>query len=295
MGFTVGLECYDSSIQSTLTMSEGFFESSGGHAQNSYDLTQDFVDEKNEDEVICFGGVHDLYKSCDSGSMHASPPKMSRTKEARVLFTEVKTEPGLQQQKVTPNESDKKVQKDATSDNFLLHNIKKRKVTENDDPYRALGTPPYTKCRQVFETIRDGVLLSIDARKLEDSGRIRNKNIELACNLQNFIRRYHRLENLFKKYHPDHVLHDDQRFITAVMDIRDQVLAVRFRVDVLSERGLMLAFRAAQVEGTASFLCELIEHDCTGYLLKCFNTVDDAKLGKKQFRIYPEWKTADDG
>ena len=102
------------------------------------------------------------------------------------------------------------------------------------------------------------------------------------------------METLVKKYNPDHVLHDDQRFITAVMDIRDQVLAVRFRVDVLSERGLKLAFRAAQVDETASFLCELIEHDCIGYLLKCFTSDNDKNLGKKQFRIYPEWKSADD-
>ena len=67
----------------------------------------------------------------------------------------------------------------------------------------------------------------------------------------------HKMETIYKKHYPGYVLDDNQQFITAVMDIRDQVLAaLLFRVDVLSEYGFKLTFWAAHVQGTAGFLWE---------------------------------------
>ena len=286
-------------------------------------LTQTIV-EKETDEDISFVGdktsfiqmTQDLYESCDTGDMHATPPKVSRTKDPGTVFTEVKIEPGTR--KVTPPQPHaakrpSQSQQDAKRSGSCKHKKTKLKYSklldpsfevddpirirtknvfdeEEPDPYKSLGTPPYSKCRSLRETIRDGVLVTKEALGLEDPSRIRNKNIEFACMLQDFVHRYHKMETIYKKHFPGYVLDDKQQFITAVMDIRDQVLAVRFRVDVLSTDGFKLAFRAANVEGTAGFLGELIKKRNHGYLLKCYKVKEETGEGKL-FHIYPVWNT----
>ena len=228
--------------------------------------------------------------------------------EDRVLVWDTETPPPLPTTKVTPDarqdgnsESGNKrstsvmstpPQNNKRSPSFMStppQNDKRQKRRDPREDYDFLKTPPYSRVKTVSETVRDGgVLVSREAVSVEDSARIKNTNIDLGCYLNYFIQRHEKLNAMIKKQYPGHSM-EDETFIEAVYDLRDQVLAVKFRVDILSKEGLQYVFGAAQVPGVAEWLCKFIKNK--SYVLKP-NIYDDKN---KKYDILTEWNEDDGG
>ena len=125
--------------------------------------------------------------------------------------------------------------------------------------------------------IQDNVLVLTKAVKLEDIYNCRESNILLAKKIERFVLDVDDEKARMKDEHPG-LTYGDEEFLQAVVDMREQILVVGQRVDIMGVEALREHFHPAEVKNVAEWLHNLMQNKNRKYkLISKSNNLNEGK------------------
>jgi len=125
--------------------------------------------------------------------------------------------------------------------------------------------------------IRDKVFVSRKAVKLENIYDCRDSNMLLAEKIKRFVLDVDKEKARMMDEHP-RLTYGDEEFLQAVMDMREQIMVVDMRVDIMGVEALRDHFRPAQVKNVAGWLHNFMQNKNRKY--KLISKSNNLKEGK---------------